>query len=58
MIRTAFGQRRKTLANALAGVYTKEKAAAAMEAAGLSASARAEQLTLEQFACLADQLAE
>lgn len=29
-----------------------------MEAAGLSASARAEQLTLEQFACLADQLAE
>ena len=58
VIRTAFGQRRKTLANALAGVYTKEKAAAAMEAAGLSASARAEQLTLEQFACLADQLAE
>ncbi len=58
VIRTAFGQRRKTLANALAGVYTKEKAAAAVEAAGLPASARAEQLTLEQFARLADQLAE
>lgn len=57
IIRAAFGQRRKTLQNALTTAgYTKETIAAACEATGIPATARAEQLTLEQFAYLANQL--
>lgn len=53
IIRAAFGQRRKTLQNALTTAgYTKETIAAACEATGIPATARAEQLTLEQFAAL------
>jgi len=53
LIRAGFGQRRKTLVNALAG-GGMDKAAAAMitEKAGFSATVRAEQLTLEHFAML------
>ena len=59
IIRAAFGQRRKTLQNALGGGgFDKAAVAAACEAAGLPATARAEQLTLVQFAALCDALGE
>ena len=55
LIRAAFGQRRKTLANSLTGSgVTKEKAGAILEAAGVSPMARAEELSLETYARLAD----
>ncbi len=57
VIRAAFGQRRKTLLNALTTAgYTKDAIAAACAAANIPATARAEQLTLEQFANLTNQL--
>ena len=57
IIRAAFGQRRKTLQNALTTAgYTKDTIAAACEAAGIPATARAEQLTLEQFIYLTKEL--
>lgn len=59
LIRAAFGQRRKTLSNALTGAgITKEEAGAALVAAGIDSGARAEQLRLEQFAALADAVTE
>lgn len=55
LIRAAFGQRRKTLANSLTGAgLSKAQAAAALDAAAVPPTARAEQLSLEQFAALAD----
>lgn len=58
VIRAAFNQRRKTLANGLSSGLgiTKERAAAAISAAGLAADIRGEKLTLEDFARLSDQL--
>lgn len=57
VIRAAFGQRRKTLPNALAGGgIDRAAAAAALAAAGIPATARAEQLTLADFARLADHI--
>ena len=57
LIRAAFGQRRKVLSNSLCGAgFDKERVAAALNAAGISPTARAEQLTLAQFAALSDQL--
>ncbi len=58
VIRAAFGQRRKTLLNALAGGLSipKEKTAAALQALGLSENIRGEALTLEQFAALSEEL--
>lgn len=57
IIRAAFGQRRKTLSNALTTAgYTKEAIAAACETSGVPATARAEQLTLQQFADLTNAL--
>lgn len=54
-IKAAFGQRRKTMSNSLTGAgITKEQAAALLDAAGISRQARAEELTLEQFAALAN----
>ena len=52
LIRAAFGQRRKTAANAIAGGLNlpKEKVIAAIEAAGFDARIRPEALTLEDFA--------
>ena len=52
LVRAAFGQRRKTAANAIAGGLNlpKEKAIAAIEAAGFDARIRPEALTLEDFA--------
>ena len=62
LIRASFNQRRKTLANGLNNApdlhYTKEQIAQAIEQLGVSASIRREALTLQQFAKLADILAE
>ena len=54
MVRAAFGQRRKTLRNALNGVAD----VAAIEAAGLRADARAEQVEVAGFVRLANLLAQ
>lgn len=55
LIRAAFGQRRKALANALCTAgFTKVENLCALEKAGIPPTARAEQLTLEQFAALSD----
>ena len=55
LTRAAFGQRRKTLLNALTGAgLTKEDIRAALAVAGVPENARGEQLSLEAFARLAD----
>ena len=55
LIRAAFGQRRKTLLNALTGAgLSKDAIRAALSAAEISENARGEQLSIEAFACLAD----
>ncbi|HWQ77700.1 MAG TPA: 16S rRNA (adenine(1518)-N(6)/adenine(1519)-N(6))-dimethyltransferase RsmA [Anaerovoracaceae bacterium] len=58
VIRAGFGQRRKTLLNALTGVYgkTKVEIAAVMAAAGIDPVRRAETLSLEEFAALANAI--
>lgn len=60
LIRAAFNQRRKTLANAVGNApglpYSKEETAGALEELRLSATVRGEALSLEQFAGLADFL--
>lgn len=58
VIRAAFGQRRKTAANAVsAGLgVPKEAVLAALAAAGAPANARPEQLTLPDYAALSDAL--
>ncbi len=57
IIRAAFNQRRKTLLNALSAAgYDKAAVGAALETAHLLPTARAEELTLPQFAVLADCL--
>lgn len=59
IIRAAFNQRRKTLANALSngGVgVTREQVTDALQKMGLSETIRGERLTLEEFAALADIL--
>jgi 16S rRNA (adenine1518-N6/adenine1519-N6)-dimethyltransferase len=48
-VRLAFGQRRKTLRNALAAGWGKERAAAALAALGLPEDARAERLGLPEL---------
>ncbi len=62
IIRAAFGQRRKTLSNALSGApdlgLTKQQAQEAIEAAGFSPTIRGEALTLKEFAKLADVVGE
>ncbi len=58
LVRAAFGQRRKTLANSLCGAgYTKQQVSQALQAAGLSPTARAEELTLAQYATLTERFA-
>lgn len=56
--KAAFAQRRKTLANALAGGLglAKSEVVAALENTGIDPKTRAEMLTLEQFAALASSL--
>lgn len=62
IIRASFNQRRKTLQNGLNNspeiTASKERIAEAITSLGLPASVRGETLTLEQFAALADVLAE
>lgn len=57
LIKAGFGQRRKTLLNSLSSaVPDKERLRAAFTAAGVPATARAEELTLAQFAAIANAL--
>jgi len=60
VIRAAFNQRRKTLANSLGNAselkISRERTAQVLEQMGLSPSIRGEALTLEQFAALSDLL--
>ena len=60
LIRAAFNQRRKTLANAVShagvGQVTRERAAGALKRLGLSETARGEELSLSEFAALSDLL--
>lgn len=59
VVRAAFGQRRKTLANALrGGGFLKEQVRAAMERAQMDPQRRGETLSLEEFGRLADAFAE
>ena len=57
VVRAAFGQRRKALLNALSGDpalgWDRDRAAAALAAAGIDGGRRGETLTLEEFARLA-----
>ena len=58
VVEAAFAHRRKTLANslALAGVASREQAAAALEAIGRDPAARAEELAPPEFVALAHAL--
>jgi len=56
-VQTCFSQKRKTLRNNLLGIATDKKIHEALAAAALRPDARAEQLTLAQFAALFAQLA-
>lgn len=59
VVRAAFGQRRKTLANALrGGGFPKEQVRDALEHAGIDLTRRGETLTLDEFGRLADAFAE
>ena len=56
VVRAAFGQRRKTLSNALAAVpdWGKDGARAALEGAGIDPHRRGETLTMAEFAAITD----
>jgi 16S rRNA (adenine1518-N6/adenine1519-N6)-dimethyltransferase len=55
VVKAAFGQRRRTLANALkGGGLPKEQVRDAMERAGIDPTRRGETLTLAEFGELAD----
>lgn len=60
IVKSAFGQRRKTLVNALSKspyiTYEKDKILFALESIGLDASVRGERLSIEQFVKLSDIL--
>ena len=59
-IKAAFSQRRKTLANCLSGFMglDKNRITEIIAEAGISPGARAETLTIEDFARLADKIEE
>jgi len=58
VIRAAFNQRRKTLLNSLSSglSVSKEEMKSILDAAGVDPGARAETLTMEQFAAISDLL--
>ena len=60
LVKAAFGQRRKTLNNSIAGGLhlEKEVIAQALEKAGIAPDRRGETLSLQEFADLADALTE
>ncbi len=57
-VRGAFGQRRKTLLNALSSVFplSKDQLRACIETAGLPPSIRGERLSIPEFARLSDEI--
>ncbi len=55
-ISLAFGQRRKTLINAVSGKYPKEKTQAVLEALGIRPDVRGETLSAEDFCRITDML--
>lgn len=57
VVRAAFGQRRKTLRNALGAVWGRERAEAALARAGIAPELRAERLGVDEFAALGAALA-
>lgn len=56
VVKAGFGQRRKTLLNAITGVYgcSKEETGAALEQANIDSIRRAETLDMKEFAALAN----
>lgn len=56
VIRTGFGQRRKTLVNALSSLLSKEQLIELFVKAGLAVNVRAEEVGLEKYVLLADML--
>jgi 16S rRNA (adenine1518-N6/adenine1519-N6)-dimethyltransferase len=56
VVKAAFSQRRKTLANALKGVFANRSAAVALAAAGVDPGRRAETLSVAEFAGIARQV--
>ncbi len=56
LIGLAFGQRRKTLVNAISSAYSKEKVTEVLESIGLRADIRGERLTPAEFCKIADLL--
>jgi len=58
LVRASFGQRRKTLCNAASAGLSipKQQLLPLLARAGIPGRARAEQLTLEQFACLSNEI--
>ena len=56
VVRAAFGQRRKMLANALGAAFGKERALAALEAAGVPPTVRGETLDVGRFAAIANAM--
>ena len=58
VIRAGFNQRRKTLTNSLSSLLgvSKDKISQTLQNIGLKPTARAEELTLEQFAMLSDSI--
>lgn len=59
-VRAGFGQRRKTLCNALSGAgdLPKETVRQVLSAAGIEENRRAETLSIEEFAAIANELAK
>jgi 16S rRNA (adenine1518-N6/adenine1519-N6)-dimethyltransferase len=55
-VELCFSQKRKKLANVLEPLYGKPRIWSALEKAGVSADARAEELSVEQFACMLGEL--
>jgi 16S rRNA (adenine1518-N6/adenine1519-N6)-dimethyltransferase len=58
LVRAAFGTRRKMLRGALAPAFGEAQARAALSAAGIDGTRRAESLSVPEFARLADALEE
>lgn len=60
VVRASFSQRRKTLLNSLSSGLALDKSAVGdiLNTSGIASNARAEQLTLEDFAAIADTLTE
>ncbi len=57
VVRAAFAQRRKTLRNALAATFGRERAERLLEVTGVAGGRRAETLSLEEFALLSREAA-